>query len=101
MSPLGSIVTVSVNGTTVGTAATQADGSWLLQLTPDQMKNWNGASITVNASVANVSGNDAAINESVALDLRETSVSINPVTADNVVNGAEKIRPNRPDGRHH
>ncbi|MFD2022379.1 Ig-like domain-containing protein [Pseudocitrobacter faecalis] len=87
---MGSTVTVSVNNTLVGTAVTQADGSWLLQLTPDQMANWNGASITVNASVANVSGNDAAINESVALDLRETSVSINPVTADNVVNGAEK-----------
>lgn len=86
----GSIVTVSVNGTAVGTAATRADGSWLLQLTPEQMENWNDTSITVTASVEKGSGNRAEINESVALDLRDTSVSINPVTADNVVNAAEK-----------
>lgn len=86
----GSIVTVTVNGTEVGTAATLGDGTWLLQLTPAQMENWSGASIEVNASVANTSGNNAAIDELVALDLRDTAISVNPITDDNVVNAVEK-----------
>ncbi len=77
----GTEYTGTVNG---GKWSVVVDGADLAQLTDDITE------VAVSASVSDAAGNSASTSQTLAADLTGYAVSIDPVTADNVLNAAEQ-----------
>ncbi|MCP1113833.1 Ig-like domain-containing protein [Enterobacter bugandensis] len=85
----GSTVTVTINGKAYP-ATVLADGTWQAAIPAADVSQWADGSLTISASAQDPSGNPVTIGTIVDVDLAPVAVSINSVTADNVLNAAEK-----------
>ncbi|MGN5978975.1 hypothetical protein ACP6MP_15105, partial [Enterococcus faecalis] len=85
----GSVVTVTLHGKNYP-ATVNADGSWSAAVPAADVASWPDGVLTVTASASSSAGNPVSIDSIVDVDLAPVSISINSVTADNVLNAAEK-----------
>ncbi|EMB9640911.1 Ig-like domain-containing protein [Enterobacter cloacae] len=85
----GSTVTVTINGKDYS-ASVLADGTWQAAVPAADVSQWVDRSLTISASAQDTSGNPVTIGTVVDVDLSPVAISINSVTADNVLNAAEK-----------
>ncbi|UDG02909.1 Ig-like domain-containing protein [Enterobacter cloacae] len=85
----GSTVTVTINGKDYS-ASVLADGTWQAAVPAMDVSQWADGSLTISASAQDTSGNPVTIGTVVDVDLSPVAISINSVTADNVLNAAEK-----------
>ncbi|WP_457769098.1 Ig-like domain-containing protein [Enterobacter bugandensis] len=85
----GSTVTVTINGK-IYSATVLADGTWQAAVPAADVSQWADGSLDIKASAQDPSGNPVTIGTIVDVDLAPVAVSINSVTADNVLNAAEK-----------
>ncbi|HDV8498559.1 TPA: Ig-like domain-containing protein [Enterobacter bugandensis] len=85
----GSTVTVTINGK-IYSATVLADGTWQAAVPAADVSLWADGSLDIKASAQDPSGNPVTIGTVVDVDLAPVAVSINSVTADNVLNAAEK-----------
>ncbi|HCM9618712.1 TPA: Ig-like domain-containing protein [Enterobacter cloacae subsp. cloacae] len=85
----GSTVTVTINGKNYS-ASVLADGTWQAAVPAADVSQWVDGSLTISASAKDTSGNPVTIGTVVDVDLSPVAISINSVTADNVLNAAEK-----------
>ncbi|ASQ17987.1 Ig-like domain-containing protein [Enterobacter cloacae] len=85
----GSTVTVTINGKDYS-ASVLADGTWQAAVPAADVSQWADGSLTISASAQDTSGNPVTIGTVVDVDLSPVAISINSVTADNVLNAAEK-----------
>ncbi|HFZ0817878.1 TPA: Ig-like domain-containing protein [Enterobacter cloacae] len=85
----GSTVTVTINGKDYS-ASVLADGTWQAAVPAADVSQWADGSLTISASAQDSSGNPVTIGTVVDVDLSPVGISINSVTADNVLNAAEK-----------
>ncbi len=86
---VGSTVTVTINGKDYA-ATVLADGTWQASVPAADVSLWADGSLTISASAQDTSGNPVNIGTVVDVDLSAVAISINSVTADNVLNAAEK-----------
>ncbi|HGN9465415.1 TPA: Ig-like domain-containing protein [Enterobacter cloacae] len=85
----GRTVTVTINGKDYS-ASVLADGTWQAAVPAADVSQWADGSLTISASAQDTSGNPVMIGTVVDVDLSPVAISINSVTADNVLNAAEK-----------
>ncbi|EEW1635003.1 Ig-like domain-containing protein [Escherichia coli] len=85
----GSNVTLTINGQTY-VAAVLADGSWSVGIPAADVSDWPAGSVTITASGNTTAGNPVSVTHPVTVDLTAVAVSINAITADDVINAAEK-----------
>ncbi|EGF3467414.1 Ig-like domain-containing protein [Escherichia coli] len=85
----GSNVTLTINGQTY-VAAVLADGSWSVGVPAADVSAWPAGSVTITASGNTTAGNPVSVTHPVTVDLTAVAVSINAITADDVINAAEK-----------
>ncbi len=85
----GSAVTVTINGKDYS-ATVLADGTWQAAVPAADVSGWADGSLAISASAKDASGNPVTIGTLVDVDLSPVAISINSVTADNVLNAAEK-----------
>ncbi|HFK6416506.1 TPA: Ig-like domain-containing protein [Enterobacter cloacae] len=85
----GSTVTVTINGKDYS-ASVLADGTWQAAVPAADVSQWADGSLTISASAQDTSGNPVTIGTVVDVDLSPVAISINSVTADNVLNATEK-----------
>ncbi|MCE9994215.1 Ig-like domain-containing protein, partial [Enterobacter asburiae] len=85
----GSIVTVNVNGKDYP-ATVLADGTWRAAVPAADVGQWADGKLTITASAQDSAQNPVNIGTIVDVDLAPVAVSINSVTADNVLNAEEK-----------
>ncbi len=85
----GSNVTLTINGQTY-VAAVLADGTWSVGVPAADVSVWPAGSVTITASGNTTAGNPVSVTHPVTVDLTAVAVSINAITADDVINAAEK-----------
>ncbi|HEA2796583.1 TPA: Ig-like domain-containing protein, partial [Escherichia coli] len=85
----GSNVTLTINGQTY-VAAVLADGSWSVGIPAADVSAWPAGTVTIAASGNTTAGNPVSVTHPVTVDLTAVAVSINAITADEVINAAEK-----------
>ncbi|EKJ6249442.1 Ig-like domain-containing protein [Escherichia coli] len=85
----GSNVTLTINGQTY-VAAVLADGSWSVGVPAADVSAWPAGTVTITASGSTTAGNPVSVTHPVTVDLTAVAVSINAITADDVINAAEK-----------
>lgn len=85
----GSTIYVTINGVDYQTSV-MADGSWSTAVPADDVSAWQAGPVAISARSHDASGNPVQIGHTVTVDLNPVAISINSVTADNVVNAAEK-----------
>lgn len=85
----GSNVTLTINGQTY-VAAVLADGSWSVGIPAADVSAWPAGTVTITASGNTTAGNPVSVTHPVTVDLTAVAVSINAITADDVINAAEK-----------
>ena len=85
----GSNVTLTINGQTY-VAAVLADGSWSVGVPAADVSAWPAGKVTITASGNTTAGNPVSVTHPVTVDLTAVAVSINAITADDVINAAEK-----------
>ncbi|EES3134936.1 Ig-like domain-containing protein [Escherichia coli] len=85
----GSNVTLTINGQTY-VAAVLADGTWSVGVPAVDVSAWPAGSVTIAASGSTSAGNPVSVTHPVTADLSAVAVSINAITADDVINAAEK-----------
>ncbi|EIT0016004.1 Ig-like domain-containing protein [Escherichia coli] len=85
----GSNVTLTINGQTY-VAAVLADGTWSVGVQAVDVSAWPAGSVTIAASGSTSAGNPVSVTHPVTVDLSAVAVSINAITADDVINAAEK-----------
>ncbi|HAU8007183.1 TPA: Ig-like domain-containing protein [Escherichia coli] len=85
----GSNVTLTINGQTY-VAAVLADGTWSVGVPAADVSAWPAGSVTITASGNTTAGNPVSVTHPVTVDLTAVAVSINAITADDVINAAEK-----------
>ncbi|EFA2368306.1 Ig-like domain-containing protein [Escherichia coli] len=81
--------TVTINGQTY-VAAVLADGTWSVGVPAVDVSAWPAGSVTIAASGSTSAGNPVSVTHPVTVDLSAVAVSINAITADDVINAAEK-----------
>lgn len=86
---VGAMVTFTLNGKTY-TAAVNSSGNWSVGVPAADVKALAEGSITLKAEVADVAGNKATTSQDFSIDLTGTTLTLDNVTADNIVNAAEK-----------
>ncbi|HCD8103643.1 TPA: Ig-like domain-containing protein [Escherichia coli] len=82
-------VTLIINGQTY-VAAVLADGSWSVGVPAADVSAWPAGTVTITASGSTTAGNPVSVTHPVTVDLTAVAVSINAITADDVINAAEK-----------
>ncbi|HFV2242265.1 TPA: Ig-like domain-containing protein [Escherichia coli] len=82
-------VTLTINGQTY-VAAVLADGSWSVGVPAADVSAWPAGTVTITASGSTTAGNPVSVTHPVTVDLTAVAVSINAITADDVINAAEK-----------
>ncbi|MDZ6860226.1 Ig-like domain-containing protein [Escherichia coli] len=85
----GSNVTLTINGQTY-VAAVLADGTWSVGVPAADVSAWPAGLVTITASGNTSAGNPVSLTHPVTVDLSAVAVSINAITADDVINAAEK-----------
>ncbi|HAW0817273.1 TPA: Ig-like domain-containing protein [Escherichia coli] len=85
----GSNVTLTINGQ-IYVAAVLADGSWSVGVPAADVSAWPAGTVTITASGNTTAGNPVSVTHPVTVDLTAVAVSINAITADDVINAAEK-----------
>ncbi|EOB6483372.1 Ig-like domain-containing protein [Escherichia coli] len=85
----GSNVTLTINGQTY-VAAVLADGTWSVGVPAVDVSAWPAGSVTIAASGSTSAGNPVSVTHPVTVDLSAVAGSINAITADDVINAAEK-----------
>ncbi len=85
----GSNVTLTINGQTY-VAAVLADGTWSAGVPAADVIAWPAGTVTLTASGNTTAGNPVSVTHPVTVDLTAIAVSINAITADDVINAAEK-----------
>ena len=85
----GSNVTLTINGQTY-VAAVLADGTWSVGVPAADVSVWPAGTVTITASGNTTAGNPVSVTHPVTVDLTAVAVSINAITADDVINAAEK-----------
>ncbi|VEB97428.1 type I secretion C-terminal target domain (VC_A0849 subclass) [Cedecea lapagei] len=85
----GSVVTVTLNGKDY-LATVKADGSWSAAVPGVDVSSWPDGVLTVTAAAHDGANNPVSIDAVVDVDLAPVSISVNSITADNVLNAAEK-----------
>ena len=85
----GSSVTVHISGKDYP-ATVQADGSWQAAIPAGDVSGWAAGALDITASGRSAAGNPVDIGHSVTVDTAPVAVSIDSVTADNVLNAAER-----------
>ncbi|MBL3696057.1 Ig-like domain-containing protein, partial [Pluralibacter gergoviae] len=85
----GAAVTVTVNGID-HEARVLADGTWRVTVPKAEVEALTGESVNVKVSGTSEAGNPVDIDRDITLDLSPISISVDPVTDDNVLNAAEK-----------
>ena len=85
----GSNVTLTINGQTY-VAAVLADGSWSVGVPAADVSAWPAGLVTITANGNTTAGNPVSVTHPVTVDLTAVAVSINAITADDVINAAEK-----------
>ena len=86
---VGSDVTLTINGQTY-VAAVLADGTWSIGVPAADVSAWPAGTVTITASGTSNAGNPVSVTHPVTVDLTAVAVSINAITADDVINSAEK-----------
>lgn len=89
----GQTITLTLNGTAVGTTTVAADGTWSYNLTPAQMQGLAGSE-TLSVSVADPSGAQVTGNLGFVADLTiptATTVVLNAISGDNYINESEYL----------
>ncbi|MEG6263377.1 Ig-like domain-containing protein [Enterobacter hormaechei] len=84
----GTVVTVTLNGKNY-TATTAADGTWSLTVPAADLAGLGQASYTLNATATNGVGNSVSSSANLLVDTALSTVTINTVAGDNVINAAE------------
>ncbi|MCV7760176.1 Ig-like domain-containing protein [Pluralibacter gergoviae] len=82
-------VTVTLNGKDYA-ATVLADGSWSAAVAKEDVEALQSGAVKVTVKGTSEAGNEVHIDHNVIVDLTGVAISINPVTADNVINAAEK-----------
>uniref|UniRef100_UPI0035E43EC1 beta strand repeat-containing protein n=1 Tax=Escherichia marmotae TaxID=1499973 RepID=UPI0035E43EC1 len=85
----GAVLTVSINNQTYS-ATVLADGSWSVGVPAADVSAWPAGTVTITASGSTTAGNPVSVMHPVTVDLTAIAVSINAITADDVINAAEK-----------
>ena len=91
----GSVLTVSLNGTALGTATVGSDGTWSLTLTPAQLATFTSGSNTVTFTVSDLAGNPATETVTYAVDLTPPPgplVTLGAVSGDNIVSTVDQAQ---------
>ncbi|PKH24382.1 hemagglutinin [Enterobacterales bacterium CwR94] len=86
----GQTVRVTVGGTTYN-ATVGNDGNWTLALTPAQLGALGQGDQTISVTATNGAGNSATATGHVIVDTQPPSITINPITGDNVLTYAESL----------
>ncbi|WP_341423486.1 BapA-related adhesin SiiEA [Escherichia fergusonii] len=86
---VGSNVTLTINGQTY-VAAVLADGTWSVGVPAVDVSAWPAGAVTITASGSTTAGNPVSVTHPVTVDLSAVALSINAITADDVINAAEK-----------
>ena len=86
---VGSDVTLTINGQTY-VAAVLADGTWSIGVPAADVSAWPAGTVTITASGTSNAGTPVSVTHPVTVDLTAVAVSINAITADDVINAAEK-----------
>ncbi len=81
-------VTVTLAGQSF-TTTVQADGSWSLTVPAAAMGNLPDGAVAITASVTDLSGNTGNTSRTITVDSQAPALSIDPLTADNIINAAE------------
>ncbi len=84
----GQTVTVTLAGQSF-TTTVQADGSWSLTVPAAAMGNLPDGAVAITASVTDLSGNTGNTSRTITVDSQAPALSIEPLTADNIINAAE------------
>ncbi|EEX0513626.1 TPA: Ig-like domain-containing protein [Escherichia coli] len=87
--PAGTQITVTLNGQNYTTTA-DASGNWSVGVPAVDVSAWPAGSVTIAASGSTSAGNPVSVTHPVTVDLSAVAVSINAITADDVINAAEK-----------
>ncbi|EPM0023331.1 Ig-like domain-containing protein, partial [Citrobacter farmeri] len=85
----GAALTVTINGVAYA-ASVRADGSWSVGVPAGDVSAWPAGTVTVAVSGNSSAGNPVSVSHDVTVDLTPLAISISPVTADDVINAAEK-----------
>ncbi|HFV3909622.1 TPA: Ig-like domain-containing protein [Escherichia coli] len=84
----GQTVTVTLAGQSF-TTTVQADGSWSLTVPAAAMGNLPDGAVAITASVTDLSGNTGNTSRTITVDSQAPALSIDPLTADNIINATE------------
>lgn len=84
----GQTVTVTLAGQSF-TTTVQADGSWSLTVPAAAMGNLPDGAVAITASVTDLSGNTGNTSRTITVDSQAPALSIDSLTADNIINAAE------------
>ncbi|MDL4620142.1 Ig-like domain-containing protein [Citrobacter amalonaticus] len=91
--PAGTIVTVMLNGQSY-TATVQANGTWTATVpAADVAQLGDGQRYTVSVTAQDSAGNSASASSLVSVDTSAPVVTINTISADDVLNAAEQQQP--------
>nr|WP_229236491.1 Ig-like domain-containing protein [Citrobacter farmeri] len=91
--PTGTIVTVMLNGQSY-TATVQANGTWTVTVpAADVAQLGDGQRYTVSVTAQDSAGNSASASSLVSVDTSAPVVTINTISADDVLNAAEQQQP--------
>lgn len=85
----GQTVTITLNGKTY-TATVGADGSWQASIpAADLQALQNGQEYVLNVSITDLAGNTSSSETRFTVNLDQPALTLDPLTADNALNGAE------------
>ena len=85
----GTVLTVVVNNQTYA-ATVLANGTWSVGVPAADVSNWPAGTLNITVSGANSAGTQTSITHPLTVDLTTVAISINTITADDVINAAEK-----------
>ena len=89
----GSVLSVALGATTLGTAVVGANGNWSLTLTPEQMASFTQPTTTLAVSVSDLAGNSISQNVTFAVDLTPPAgplVALGTISGDNIISTADQ-----------
>ncbi|MGG6184323.1 Ig-like domain-containing protein, partial [Pantoea allii] len=89
----GTQLTVSYNGTVLGTAVVGANGAWSLTLTPEQMSTFTQPTTTLTLAVSDLAGNPVTQDLTLQVDLTPPPgplVTLGTVSGDNIISTVDQ-----------
>ncbi len=84
----GQTVTVTLAGQNF-TTTVQSDGSWSVTVPASAVGNLPDGAVAITASVTDASGNTGDTSRTITVDSQAPALSIDPLTADNIINASE------------